>query len=478
MWLRHTHKSKDYLSLFSTLPTITSPATALSTYTFVDSLSKGIRYNGSTGENDVKIEFFKDAACTDLVAIWTQADGKFHVEYTDYSAETGSQMTISMTEDGLKEINNAETVYDSSTSLLRGYSNCTLRISYSCTVNSDAAVVYGDNGNPNEVTLTWKRTNTDYYDTLKDCCHVYTYGIDLTKQFSDSAGNFENVKFLVKNSTDNYFVQATLANGVYFVTGHTDQEAEATLFTPTADGKVIVKGLEDDSYIITETATDDGYVLLKENITVDISSAESAASCELCGKALLTATAKVNGQAVTMSEDNGSTSAIVPLTVTNTRGFDLPKTGGRGNALLYGLGTLLQATTEGVMGYVEIPSIDVMLPIYHGVGSDILAKGVGHLPETSLPVGGESTHAVLAGHSGMSNARLFTDLPELEVGDVFFIHIYNKTMEYTVDQIKTVLPTNTADLTIVPGQDYVTLVTCVPVTVNSHRLLVRGTRTA
>ena len=140
--------------------------------------------------------------------------------------------------------------------------------------------------------------------------------------------------------------------------------------------------------------------------------------------------------------------------------------------------TLLQATQEGVMGYVEIPSIDVLLPIYHGVGADILAKGVGHLPETSLPVGGESTHAVLAGHSGMSNARLFTDLPELEIGDVFFIHIYNKTMEYTVDQIKTVLPTDTADLTIVPGQDYVTLITCVPVTVNSHRLLVRGTRTA
>ena len=140
--------------------------------------------------------------------------------------------------------------------------------------------------------------------------------------------------------------------------------------------------------------------------------------------------------------------------------------------------TLLQATQEGVMGYVEIPSIDVMLPIYHGVGADILAKGVGHLPETSLPVGGKSTHAVLAGHSGMSNARLFTDLPELEVGDVFYIHIYDRTLTYTVNQIKTVLPTNTADLTIVPKQDYVTLITCVPVTVNSHRLLVRGTRTA
>lgn len=139
--------------------------------------------------------------------------------------------------------------------------------------------------------------------------------------------------------------------------------------------------------------------------------------------------------------------------------------------------TLLQATQEGVMGYVEIPSINVLLPIYHGIGADVLAKGVGHLPETSLPVGGESTHAVLAGHSGMSNARLFTDLTKLELGDVFYIHVYDRTLTYTVDQIKTVLPTDTTALTIVPGQDYVTLVTCVPVTVNSHRLLVRGTRT-
>lgn len=140
--------------------------------------------------------------------------------------------------------------------------------------------------------------------------------------------------------------------------------------------------------------------------------------------------------------------------------------------------TLLQATDDGVMGYIEIPKIHVLLPIYHGTSTEVLAKGVGHLPETSLPVGGESTHAVLAGHSGMSSARLFTDLTKLELGDPFFIHIYNKTLEYTVDQIKTVTPTDTKDLTIVSGQDYVTLVTCVPVTVNSHRLLVRGTRTA
>ena len=139
--------------------------------------------------------------------------------------------------------------------------------------------------------------------------------------------------------------------------------------------------------------------------------------------------------------------------------------------------TLLNFTAEGVMGYIEIPKINVLLPIYHGVSSGVLSQGIGHLPETSLPVGGESTHCVLAGHSGMSSARLFTDLPKLQTGDVFYLHIYNKTLTYTIDQVKKVLPTDTSDLQIVDGEDYVTLVTCVPIAVNSHRLLVRGTRT-
>jgi LPXTG-site transpeptidase (sortase) family protein len=142
-----------------------------------------------------------------------------------------------------------------------------------------------------------------------------------------------------------------------------------------------------------------------------------------------------------------------------------------------GYADILNYTAEGIMGYIEIPKINVLLPIYHGVSSDVLSKGVGHLPETSLPVGGESTHAVLAGHSGMSNARLFTDLSKLAEGDVFYIHIYTKTLTYTVDQVKTVLPTDTSDLTVSPCEDYVTLVTCTPIGVNSHRLLVRGTRT-
>lgn len=336
--------------ILSTLPTITSSATALTTYTFVDNLSQGIQYN--TG--DVEIAFFTDAECTDLITTWKEAEGKFSVSYTDYSSESGSSMTISMTETGLTEMNAATTVYDSGTSLLRGYSGCTMRITYGCTLGSDAATVYGDSGNPNDVTLTWQRSNMDYYDTLQDCCHVYTYGLDLTKQFSDDAGNFENVTFLLKNSTDDCYVQAKLnkTEGIYYVTGHTESEADATRFTPMSGsvntGKVIVKGLEDDSYIITETATDDGYVLLNEDITVEISTAPGTEICPVCETALLTATAKVNGKDVEMDEDNSSVHALVPLTVTNTRGFDLPKTGGRGNLLFYGLGAFA-VLTAGVV---------------------------------------------------------------------------------------------------------------------------------
>lgn len=139
---------------------------------------------------------------------------------------------------------------------------------------------------------------------------------------------------------------------------------------------------------------------------------------------------------------------------------------------------ILNVTPAGVMGYVEIPSIGVFLPIYHGVSNDILMKGAGHLPETSMPVGGPSTHAVLAGHSGMSRARLFTDLTKLKTRDVFYIHVYDRTLTYSVDQVKKTVPTDTSDLQIVDGEDYVTLVTCVPVGVNSHRLLVRGKRTS
>lgn len=139
--------------------------------------------------------------------------------------------------------------------------------------------------------------------------------------------------------------------------------------------------------------------------------------------------------------------------------------------------SLLNLTGDGVMGMVEIPSIDVSLPIYHGTSEAVLEKGVGHLQGTSLPVGGESTHTVLTGHTGLSQAKLFTDLTELEEGDIFFLRVMGENLAYEVDQIKVVLPSELDDLKIVPGEDYCTLVTCTPYGVNSHRLLVRGTRT-
>lgn len=137
---------------------------------------------------------------------------------------------------------------------------------------------------------------------------------------------------------------------------------------------------------------------------------------------------------------------------------------------------LLNLSGNGVMGYVEIPDIDITLPIYHGVSEESLAKGAGHLPETSLPIGGESTHAVISAHSGMASARMFTDLEQLKEGDVFFLHVLNDTLAYEIDQILTVLPSDTEAIQIVPGEDYVTLLTCVPYGVNTHRLLVRGHR--
>ncbi len=159
----------DY-QIISTLPTITSKASSLSEYTYVDTLSKGIRYN----KNDVGIEFFRDAGCTDKIATWAENSGKFTVVYDDMA----NTMTIRMTESGLSEINEATSVYIDS--VKRGYSDCTMRLTYAAALTADAKM--GDTDNPNEVVLTWRRTNTTYFDTLKDCCHVYTYGIDVLKQ--------------------------------------------------------------------------------------------------------------------------------------------------------------------------------------------------------------------------------------------------------------------------------------------------------
>ena len=321
----------DY-QIISTLPTITSKASSLSEYTYVDTLSKGIRYN----KNDVVIELFRDSACTDKIATWGEDSAKFTVTYDD----TANSMTIRMTDTGLAEINEAATVYTDS--VKRGYSDCTMRISYAATLTADAKM--GDTDNPNTVTLTWKRTNTTYYDTLEDCCHVFTYGIDVLKQFSDGKGNIQNVKFNLHNDTDNCYIIADLKDGIYYAKGVTTKKSDATTFVPNGSGHIIVKGLEDDAYSLTEIATDKGYVLLKESVKIVITTKENGA-CEKCGAKLLTASATVNGKDVTMTDGN----AIVPLTVVNNPGFDLPKTGGYGTWMFTIGGILLLGTAAFIV---------------------------------------------------------------------------------------------------------------------------------
>lgn len=138
---------------------------------------------------------------------------------------------------------------------------------------------------------------------------------------------------------------------------------------------------------------------------------------------------------------------------------------------------ILNVDRSEIMGYVKIPCISVDLPIYHGTSAEVLERGIGHLAASSFPIGGESTHAVLTGHTGLSSAKLFTNLTEMKKGDLFFIHVLDKKLAYRVDRITVVKPDDTRNLQIIDGEDHVTLLTCTPYGVNDHRLLVRGKRT-
>lgn len=399
--------------IISTLPTITSGATYLSVYTFTDVLSKGQTYNkydAATGLGGLKIEWFSDKECKNLVATWAEQDGKFDLAYTENADETET-MTITMSAAGLAEINTAAGSFanvnnnvNGDNTIYAGYSNYTVRITYSATLNSDASVNYGDKGNDNDVSLMWSRTSTGYYDVITDDCHVYTYGINLEKTFKTLNGEilsvedaldkdlYSKVSFKVQNTTDSYWVKAELnaAEGVYYVTDHVATEAEATSFVPVtaytgtaneAHGRIIIKGLEDDTYVLTETTTANGYSLLKDNITITISTEETTDSCSVYADEeklgltqndgrytnylgddlklanipqvelehkLLTASATVDGNAAAMINDTDATgaqtdsaNALVDTKVVNTEGWDLPQTGDDSLILLTSLGTLM-----------------------------------------------------------------------------------------------------------------------------------------
>ena len=257
--------------IISTLPTITSNATSLTTYNFYDSISEGISYNKTL--KDVKIEFFTDKDCTDKVATWLQDDGRFTVTYSS----DDRHMTIDITEAGLAETNGD--TENTNGHLFAGYSNYTARVTYSATVNSDDSFSYGDEGNCNEVVLTWRRTSSAYYDTLIDDCHVFSFGIELTKLFSDvdpetatETDMYKHVKFKAYNTTDGYWLTAVRdeETGIYYVTGHVTEESDATVFypvtTPDGYGRIKVLGTEDDAYNWYECETANGYTLLKDEI--------------------------------------------------------------------------------------------------------------------------------------------------------------------------------------------------------------------
>lgn len=356
--------------IVSTLPTITSAATNLSEYTFTDVLSRGLTYDATT---PVVLEWFTDKECTNKVATWAEADGKFAMTRTD-NQDGSSTMKITMTDAGLTEINAAAPAANNvNGALYAGYSNYTVRITYAAKLNSDESLVYGDEGNPNKVVLTWKRTSAEYYDTIVDDCHIFSYAVNLTKKFSDGKEDqalFDAVNFKIQNASDGYYVQAQLneAEGIWYVTGHTPNEADATRIHPVdwngLKGQIVIKGTEDDDYIMTEIETANGYTLLKDNIKITITSTDDPSRpCDIYAnqadlgviqndpryafdggmdlhlanipqKALahnmMTGSAKVDGNAVTMLNDEAdttSTNAIVPLSVVNTHGFELPASG-------------------------------------------------------------------------------------------------------------------------------------------------------
>ena len=338
----------------STLPTITSNATQLIQYRFEDILSPGLEYN----QNDVIVcwyESYEEAQKDYTIAMpdtpATQGANAAEIwECNEYGIGTyfdvtygtlddgSTTMTLQFNEAGLERIN---TPVDNSQQEGR-YSDWTCVVYYTAKINSTEDMILGDEGNPNTVTLTWERTSQDYIDTLSDEATVYSYGIHLTKKFTAGGTNYDAVQFIaqnVTNATGTYYVVAD-ANpkaGVYYATGTTTNVDEATRMTPDETGHLYLCGLEEDTYQLTETQTDPDYNLLEDVITVDIDTKYTPG----VQVGSLTATAKVDGYTATMEAMGGSGNALVPLTVLNTRGFDMPETGGTGTMVTTVLGIVL-----------------------------------------------------------------------------------------------------------------------------------------
>lgn len=367
--------------LVSDLPRISTTASYLDLWQYVDTMPKGVQF--SKADSDIKILIYRSmedalndyraatatqaAQCGGVItdtahkalATWNytngSADNFFNVAYAN--ANGVETITVSLTAKGLKEVNEPVSVTDQHGK----YSECVMVVYYNATVKTTADMILGDKGNTNEVKLNWKRTSepTHHLNQLKDECNIYAAGIDLTKTFSKNDGKFTDVEFTmenVSNVTGKYFVVARKdSDGVYYVTGTTTTESEATHFVPKADdGKLLIYGLEEDTYEMTEVKTSTGYTLLRDKITIDFDTTYDAGQPQTYHQeslytegdsrktvktstyqvGTLTFTTKVDGKSVDMTANgtgaNASAHALVPMKVLNTKSPDLPKTGGAG----------------------------------------------------------------------------------------------------------------------------------------------------
>lgn len=353
----------DY-QFISKLPHITSSSTYLSDYTFDDKMSKGMTYNKNAV---IAIYDNKDAANTTNVAnveksgaidVWktSDTDPKFTASYGKSGED--STMKIEMTKNGLNEIN-------------KKYSDKYMVVYYTADVNTDNTVILGDKGNPNDVSLTWKRTSTEHWDILKDRTIIYSFGYNLTKKFSDGKGDAAKVRFVVQNKSDGYYIVAKNdGEGIYQVTGKSATEEGATQFSPDSDGKLIINGIEGDEYGFTEIHSDTGYSLLKKEIIVKINPTKADISptqanitgiqsknendstandgikngTEIANEVSVqtsNASSFVDGKKASMSANGESENAFVDMQVINQKQFLLPMTGGAGSYALIIAGVVI-----------------------------------------------------------------------------------------------------------------------------------------
>lgn len=360
----------------SRVPVVSTDASNFTQWEYVDKIVEGITYDQTTG---VSIRFYDTEELATSKASTPNVNWSFGKEvvvksaydqasasaregiyaYVDYSTD-GTTMTVSLTPAGLEAVNaDTDTINPNTGTSNSQYQGKYLTLCYAASVDSNDEVILGDTGNENDVTLTYKRTNTDYYETIKDVANVYTYGIDLTKEFEDALDeghDASEVQFVLKNSEDGHYIVAkpvtdskgTVVPGEYYVTDKVDvtEEEDASVFSPSTDGKIIINGLEAGTYVMTEIQTVDGFSLLKDDITIVINMTEDSITASEASRTGIPndhseviyqtgdrATASVDDQAAEMNDGSVSTNEYVVMKVINNKDFTLPKTGGLGTLI-------------------------------------------------------------------------------------------------------------------------------------------------